>query len=138
MPGRARQLAESYEDLCAYYDRMAAETLKHTASLDIVMDATLRPRRPASMPAVTAPLWTLLGPVAGHICDSAGFRHHAPARPREIVPMAWTRRHDLEFAVFTRLLRLAYRWLPAGSLTRRWRAIEESTSESSRATKELA
>lgn len=112
MPGRARQLAESYEDLCAYYDRMAAEKLKHTASLDIVMDATLRPRRPASMPAVTAPLWTLLGPVAGHIVTVLGFGIMHP-RVREIVPMAWTRRHDLEFTVFTRLLRLAYRWLPS-------------------------
>jgi uncharacterized protein (DUF2236 family) len=112
MPGRARQLAESYDELCAYYDRMAAEKLKHTASLDIVMDATLRPRRPASIPAVTAPLWTLLGPVAGHIVLVLGFGIMHP-RVREIVPIAWTRRHDLEFTVFTRLLRLAYRWLPS-------------------------
>jgi hypothetical protein len=26
--------------------------------------------------------------------------------------MTWTRRHDIEFMVLTRLLRLAYRWLP--------------------------
>jgi uncharacterized protein (DUF2236 family) len=32
---------------------------------------------------------------------------------REIVPMTWTRRHDLEFTVLTRVLRLAYRWLPS-------------------------
>jgi uncharacterized protein (DUF2236 family) len=112
MPGRARQLAESYDELCAYYDHMVAEKLKHTASLDIVMEATLRPRRPASMPAITAPLWTLLGPVAGHIVAVLGFGIMHP-RVREIVPIAWTRRHDLEFTVLTRLLRLAYRWLPS-------------------------
>ena len=112
MPGRARQLAESYDELCAYYDRVVGEKLKHTASLDIVMDATLRPRRPASIPAVTAPLWTLLGPVAGHVVAVLGFGIMHP-RVREIVPMAWTRRHDFEFTVFTRVLRLAYRWLPS-------------------------
>jgi uncharacterized protein (DUF2236 family) len=112
MPGRARQLTENYEELCAYYDHMAAEKLKHTASLDIVMDATLRPRRPAYMPAVAAPLWTLLGPVAGHIVVVLGFGIMHP-RVREIVPMAWTRRHDIEFTVLTRVLRLAYRWLPS-------------------------
>lgn len=112
MPGRARQLTENYEDLCAYYDYMAAEKLKHTAALDIVMDATLRPRRPPYIPAVTAPLWTVLGPVAGHIVAVLGFGIMHP-RVREIVPMTWTRRHDLEFTVLTRVLRLAYRWLPS-------------------------
>jgi uncharacterized protein (DUF2236 family) len=112
MPGRARRLTENYEDLCAYYGRMAGEKLQHTAALDIVMDVTLRPRRPAYMPAVTAPLWTMLGPAAGHIVAVLGFGIMHP-RVREIVPMAWTRRHDLEFRVLTRVLRLAYRWLPS-------------------------
>jgi uncharacterized protein (DUF2236 family) len=112
MPGRARRLTENYEDLSAYYDHMAAEKLKHTAALDIVMDATLRPRRPTYIPAVTAPLWTLLGPVAGHIVAVLGFGIMHPC-VRDIVPMSWTRRHDLEFTVFARVLRLAYRWLPS-------------------------
>jgi uncharacterized protein (DUF2236 family) len=111
MPGRARQLTDSYEELCAYYDQMAAEKLKHTTALDIVMDATLRPRRPAYMPAVTEPLWTLFGPVAGHIVAVLGFGIMHP-RVRALVPMTWTRRHDFEFTVLTRLLRLAHRRLP--------------------------
>jgi uncharacterized protein (DUF2236 family) len=111
MPGRARQLTESYEELCAYYDEMAVEKLKHTTALDIVMDATLRPRRPAYMPAVTEPLWTVLGPVAGHIVAVLGFGIMHPG-VRALVPMTWTRRHDFEFRVLTRLLRLAYRRLP--------------------------
>lgn len=111
MPGRARQLPDSYAELCAYYEKMAVEKLKHTASLDIVMDATLRPRRPEYMPVVTAPLWRLLGPIGGHIVAVLGFGIMHP-RVRSLVPMRWTRRHALEFAVLTRLLRIAYRWLP--------------------------
>jgi uncharacterized protein (DUF2236 family) len=88
-----------------------AERLKHTAALDIVMDATLRPRRPAYMPAVTEPLWTLFGPVAGHIVAVLGFGIMHP-RVRALVPMTLTRRHDFEFTVLTRLLRLAHRRLP--------------------------
>jgi uncharacterized protein (DUF2236 family) len=111
MPGRARQLTESYEELCEYYDQMVAEKLKHTTALDIVMDATLRPRPPAYMPAVTEPIWTLLGPVAGHIVAVLGFGIMHPG-VRALVPMTWTRRHDIEFRVLTRLLRVAYRRLP--------------------------
>ena len=112
MPGRARQLTESYEELCTYYDHMATETLTHTTALDIVMDATLRPRRPDYVPAVTDGLWKLLGPAGGHIVAVLGFGIMHP-RVRALVPMTWTRRHDIEFMVLTRLLRLAYRWLPS-------------------------
>ena len=111
MPGRARQLIESYPELCSYYDQMAAEKLTHTTSLDIVVDATLRPRRPAFVPAVFAPLWTLLGPVVGHIVAVLRFGIMHP-RVRALVPMTWTRRHELKFMLYTRLLRLAYRWVP--------------------------
>ncbi len=112
MPGRARQLTESYEELCTYYDQMATETLEHTTALDIVMDATLRPRRPDYAPAVTDPLWKLFGPAGGHLVAVLGFGIMHP-RVRALVPMNWTRRHDIEFMVLTRLLRLAYRWLPS-------------------------
>ena len=111
MPGRARQLPDSYDELCEYYEKTATEKLKHTASLDIVMDATLRPQRPEYMPVVTAPLWTLLGPIGGHIVAVLGFGIMHP-RVRALVPMCWTRRHDMEFAVLTKLLKIAYRWLP--------------------------
>ncbi len=112
MPGRARQLDESYEELCTYYDQMATETLTHTAALDIAMDATLRPRRPDYAPAIADPLWKLLGPVGGHTVAVLGFGIMHP-RVRALVPMTWTRRHDIEFRALTRLLRLAYRWLPS-------------------------
>jgi uncharacterized protein (DUF2236 family) len=112
MPGRGRQLTESYEELCTYYDQMATETLTHTTALDIVMDATRRPRRPDYTPAVADPLWKLLGPAGGHLVAVLGFGIMNP-HVRALVPMTWTRRHDIEFMVLTSLLRLAYRWLPS-------------------------
>ena len=111
MPGRARELPTTYAQLCAYYDHVAAEKLTHTEALDIVMAATLHPRRPAHMPAITAPLYSLLGPIFGHIAAILGFGIMHP-RVRDLVPMPWTRRHDIEFLVFSRLLRGAYRRLP--------------------------
>ena len=113
MPGRARQLTDSYDELSAYYDEMATEKLKHTQSLDIVMDALRRPRRPEHMSVLTEPLWRLLGPLGGHVVAVLGFGIMHP-RVRAILPMRWTRRHELEFAVLTRLLQIAYRWLPRG------------------------
>ena len=111
MPGRARQLAERYEDLCAYYDKVADETLAHTESLDIVIDATLRPRRPDYVPSMSADMDADARP-AGHLVAVLGFGIMHP-KVRAMLPIPWTRRHDIEFAVATRLLRLAYRWLPA-------------------------
>ena len=112
MPGRARQLAERYEDLCDYYDKVADETLTHTESLDIVINATLRPTRPDHVPSIFQPIWTLIAPAAGHLVTVLGFGIMHP-KVRAILPLPWTRRHDIEFAMATRLLRLAYRWLPA-------------------------
>jgi uncharacterized protein (DUF2236 family) len=111
MPGRARQLLESYEELCAYYDTMATEKLKHTEALDIVVAAIRRPQRPDGMSALTEPLWRLLGPLGGHVAAVMGFGIMHP-RVRAILPMRWTRRHDLEFAVLSKLLQIAYRRLP--------------------------
>ncbi len=111
LPGHARRLPEDYDDLCAYYEWMATDKLEHTASLDVVVDATLRPRRPDSVPMVFAPLWILLGPMVGQAVAVLGFGIMHP-RVRALVPMRWTRRHDIEFAALTGLLRMLYRWVP--------------------------
>ena len=52
-----------------------------------------------------------VGTDRGTYCGGLGFGIMHP-RVRALVPMRWTRGHDLEFAVLTRLLRIAYRWLP--------------------------
>ena len=113
MPGRARQLADRYEELFAYYDEMATERLERTKALDIVVNALRHPRRPEQMSVLAEPLWRLLGPLGGHVAAILGFGiMHPPVRA--ILPMRWARRHELEFAVLTRLLQIAYRWLPRG------------------------
>ena len=113
MPGRARQLADRYEELSAYYDEMATERLERTKALDIVVNALRHPRRPEQMSVLAEPLWRLLGPLGGHVAAILGFGiMHPPVRA--ILPMRWARRHELEFAVLTRLLQIAYRWLPRG------------------------
>jgi uncharacterized protein (DUF2236 family) len=112
MPGRARELPERYEELCAYYDQMASETLTHTESLDIVVDATLRPKRPAYVPSIFQPVWTILAPAIGHLVTVLGFGIMHP-KVRAIVPVPWTRRRQIEYAIATRVLRFAYRTLPA-------------------------
>jgi uncharacterized protein (DUF2236 family) len=113
MPGRARQLPDRYDELAAYYEGMAIEKLRRTQALDIVIDALRRPRRPEQMSVLTEPLWRLLGPLGGHIAAVLGFGIMHPC-VRAILPMRWTRRHELEFAVLTRLVQIAYRLLPRG------------------------
>jgi uncharacterized protein (DUF2236 family) len=111
LPGRSG-LIENYDDLCAYYDRMVAEKLEPTSMLDCVVAYTLRPGRPDHLPIVFEPLWKLTQPAVGEILAVLGFGAMHPG-VRAIVPMAWTRRHDLEFTALTFLVRQAYRWLPA-------------------------
>lgn len=111
LPGRSG-LIENYDELCAYYDRVVAEKLAPTATLDCAVAYTLRPGRPDFLPAVAAPLWKLTQSLVGEILAVLGFGAMHPG-VRAIVPMTWTRRHDLEFTALTFLVRQAYRWLPA-------------------------
>ncbi|MGC2381017.1 MAG: oxygenase MpaB family protein [Mycobacterium sp.] len=111
MPGRARQLIENYDEMCAHYDRIVAEVLTHTEALDIVMDATLHPKRPEHWSRAWEPVISLVGPLAGRLVTVLGFGIMHPG-VRAMVPMRWTRRHDLAFSVLSRVLRVAYRRLP--------------------------
>ncbi|GAA5092459.1 oxygenase MpaB family protein [Nocardia iowensis] len=110
LPGRSR-LVESYPELCAYYDRMVAEKLATTATLENATDIVLRPPLPDFLPVAATPLWKLVGPVAGHVGYVLGFGIMHPG-VRALTPVRWSRRHDLEFAVLTRSLRLANRLVP--------------------------
>ncbi len=101
-----------YHVVSAYYDRVAAEKLEFTATLDCAVAAVLRAPRPDFVPTVLAPLWNVTSPVAGHIVSVLGFGVMRP-QVRNQIPMSWGRRHDIEFAVLARTIQLAYRWLPA-------------------------
>ncbi|MFI5777871.1 oxygenase MpaB family protein [Nocardia sp. NPDC051570] len=110
LPGRSRLMA-SYADLCAHYDRMATQRLARTSTLESAAETVRRPPRPPFLPAIAHPLWLLARPAAGHIGAVLGYGIMHPAA-RQHLPMRWTRRHELEFAVLATGLRLAYRALP--------------------------
>ena len=79
MPGRARQLIENYDEMCAYYERIVADVLTHTEALDIVMDATLHPKRPEHWSRAWEPVISLVGPLAGRLVTVLGFGIMHPA-----------------------------------------------------------
>ena len=111
MPGRARQLAERYEDLCAYYDKVADET-SHIPRASI---SSSTPRFDQSVRIMcrrySNRYLRFLLRLSGHLVTVLGFGIMHP-KVLAILPIPWTRRHDIEFAVATKLLRLAYQRLP--------------------------
>ncbi|RMI34112.1 oxygenase MpaB family protein [Nocardia stercoris] len=110
LPGRAR-LIEDYTELCAYYDRMVAEKLTPTETTADACATVRRPPRPPFLPALAEPLWRATRPLAGHVSGVLGYGIMHPGA-RALLPITWTRRHDLEFAVLTALVRVGYRYLP--------------------------
>ncbi|WP_439031343.1 oxygenase MpaB family protein [Gordonia terrae] len=110
LPGKAR-LLQDFGEVQAYYDFMVAEKLEVTQT---TLDACARLRRlprPPFLPAVLDPLWRLIRPIGGHLAEVLGFGIMHPG-VRALMPMMWTRRHDVEFAVVVQMLRIAYRCLP--------------------------
>lgn len=105
-------LIDDYDELCAYYGHIVAEKLETTATLECAVASVLHPPRPDFVPAVVAPLWRLASPMAGHVIAVIGFGTMHPG-VRDLVPMSWSRRHDVEFAALSGAITLAYRWLPA-------------------------
>ena len=137
MPGRARQLTERYEDLCAYYDQMVDETLTHTESLDIVIDATLRPKRPDYVPSIFQPLWTLIAPASGiwsQCSDSAScIRRCARSCPFPGLAATTSSSPSRQGCCASPIAGCRH-----GSCTHRWRATSGSTTVSSRITRDSA
>lgn len=110
LSGRSALISD-YAQLCTYYDHVVAEKLELTDTLRTAVDTVLHPPRPDFVPSALAPLWTLASPIAGHVAAVLGFGTMHPG-VRDIVPMPWTRRHDIEFAMLRRGIALAYRCLP--------------------------
>lgn len=110
LPGRSALISD-YAQLCTYYDHVVADKLELTDTLRAAVDTVLHPPRPDFVPPVLAPIWTLASPAAGHVVAVLGFGTMHPG-VRDIVPMPWTRLHDIEFAVLRRGIALAYRFLP--------------------------
>ncbi|QKT07798.1 DUF2236 domain-containing protein [Gordonia sp. X0973] len=110
LPGQGR-LMESFDELSAYYDRFAADRLTVTPTLRAVMASQGRVPRPDFLPAAVGPLWSAVVPIAGHVTGVLGYGTMRPSA-REVLPMRWTRRHDIEYAALNAALRVAFRLLP--------------------------
>ncbi|HEY4020328.1 MAG TPA: oxygenase MpaB family protein [Pseudonocardiaceae bacterium] len=110
LPGNSR-LPEDHAEVREYYERIVREKCLANITLDGAVAAMLAPPMPESLPRAATPLWTLLAPAVGHLTHVLGFGVLHPG-VRALTNPKWTRRHDLEFAALTTLLRVGYRFLP--------------------------
>ncbi|MFD7846694.1 oxygenase MpaB family protein [Nocardia sp. NPDC059764] len=111
LPGRSR-LIEDYEELVEYYDAMVAEKLQQTTILTAAAQLVRRPPAPDFMPSAVVPVWKMGGPVIGHVAGVLGCGIMHPG-VRALMPMTWSRRHELEFQILSTILRFGYQWLPS-------------------------
>jgi uncharacterized protein (DUF2236 family) len=110
LPGRSR-LVEDYEQVAVYYDTMVADALTTTPTLRAATARVLHAPRPSFVPRAAQPVWTLLAPLLGEVVAVLGFGSMDPD-VRALVPMRWTRRHEVEYRALTTLVQVAYRRLP--------------------------
>jgi uncharacterized protein (DUF2236 family) len=116
LPGRSAGLPPTYADATRYYADMVATRAQPNSFLDDSMTGlsslplpTLLLPRPLAL-AVT-PLWLMTRPVAGRVMKvcSLGIMHPGI---RSATRFAWRSRHDREFALYTRVVRMLWRVLP--------------------------
>lgn len=110
LPGQSR-LPESYAEVCAYYDNVVHEKAQPNKTLDGAVQALRRPQFPEFLPRTIKPIWPILGPTAGHVVGILGYGIMHP-QVRELASIRWTRRHDIEFTVLTKIVQTAHRRLP--------------------------
>ncbi|CRZ16761.1 oxygenase MpaB family protein [Mycolicibacterium neworleansense] len=116
LPGASAKLPETYGEAVRYYDDMVENQLQRnefltrvTAGLTRLPLPTLLLPGPVRM-ALT-PSWLAVRPVAGRVIKVCSFGIMHPG-VRELTGFRWQTRHEREFAVYTRLLQLAWRVLP--------------------------
>ena len=104
-------LPATYPQVVEHYEWMVANRLESTDLLRNVVAILLNSPRPGFWPSTLAPLWPVAGPAIGHVLAvlSFGIMHDDV---REMTGFGWSRRHDAEFFLLTRGVRLAYRYLP--------------------------
>lgn len=116
LPGKNAKLPATYADAVDYYDTMVRNELQENSFLQrVTADLTRLPLPTVVLPAplrrVLTPPWMVLRPVAGHVVKVCSFGILHPGI-RELTGFKWEPRHDLEFALYCRMLQLAWRVLP--------------------------
>ncbi|MGW1737237.1 oxygenase MpaB family protein [Nocardia sp. NPDC001965] len=116
LPGAAGKLPVDLAEARAYYDRMATQELAENPFLvEKFAGLTALPLPTLGLPPLLrralTPMWLVVRPAAGHVIQVCSSKVMHPAVQRltgfELEP-----RHDAEFALYVRLLQLAWRVLP--------------------------
>lgn len=116
LPGKGAKLPATYDEAAAYYDDMVRNELAANPFLRRVTDDLTRLPLPTLVlpPLVRkalTPSWLVLRPLAGRVVKVCSFGILHPG-VRELTGFRWDDRHDREFAIYSRLLQLAWRTLP--------------------------
>lgn len=116
LPGASAKLPQTYAEATRYYDEMVEKQLQSneflarvTAGLTRLPLPTLL--LPGPIRLALTPSWLAVRPIAGRVIKVCSFGIMHPG-VRELTGFRWQSRHDREFAVYTRLLQLAWRTLP--------------------------
>lgn len=116
LPGASAKLPQTYAEATRYYDEMVEKQLQSneflarvTAGLNRLPLPTLL--LPGPIRLALTPSWLAVRPIAGRVIKVCSFGIMHPG-VRELTGFRWQSRHDREFAVYTRLLQLAWRTLP--------------------------
>lgn len=116
LPGASAKLPASYAEATRYYDDMVQNQLQANQFLDRVTTGLTRLPLPTLLipgPVRLAltPLWLAVRPGAGRMIKVCSFGIMHPG-VRELTGFRWQDRHNLEFALYTRMLQIAWRLLP--------------------------
>jgi uncharacterized protein (DUF2236 family) len=116
LPGKNAKLPATYDEAAEYYDTMVRDELAANPFLRRVTQNLTRLPLPTLLlpPAVRValtPPWLVLRPLAGRVVKVCSFGILHPG-VRELTGFRWEARHDREFALYSRLLQLAWHTLP--------------------------
>jgi uncharacterized protein (DUF2236 family) len=116
LPGKNAKLPATYAEAADYYESMVQNELQANAFLKrVTLDLTRLPLPtlvlPPALRRLLTPSWLVLRPVAGHVLKVCSFGILHPGI-RDMTGFRWESRHDLEFALYCRVLQLAWRVLP--------------------------
>lgn len=116
LPGASAKLPQTYAEATRYYDEMVEKQLQSNEFLARVTAGLTRlPLPTLLLPGpfrlALTPSWLAVRPIAGRVIKVCSFGIMHPG-VRELTGFRWQSRHDREFAVYTRLLQLAWRTLP--------------------------
>ncbi|MDG4663591.1 oxygenase MpaB family protein [Mycobacterium sp. 236(2023)] len=116
LPGKSAALPATYAAAVVYYDDMVDSELASNPFLRTVTEnLTKLPLPTLMLPPILrlalTPGWLAVRPLAGRVLTVCSFGILHPGI-REMTGFRWESRHDREFALYSRVLQLAWRTLP--------------------------